>query len=605
MAQHKTFYFSEGQYLQTLQGLHAALSSQEAFVKLLGSAQTGKSLLCEKLAQFMRRKGFRLVHFNSAVESPDMLRTLLARELKLPVSSNFARLLEDTLQLKDDRPIVLIFDDAHLLTDITLLEIYRLAEVQVHKKRVLNILLCGEMSLEKRLLSNQEFKSLLLSVTNRFVLEPMDKDILGQFFYRYAEKCGVPGLQFEAAAMNQFYKACRGYPGPALSLCRVLVDSRLGSTNLAPISKAEITRLLQNNPQQHLPGNVYSEAQKLKPLLPVAAVVVVASMGFLYQQLNSDAESPAAPEQSQAEASPFALANDQSSVDSTVAVPNQTASLVEAPANDPGQEAELTDSAEPVEISRGDEQERTVEPQLQAASPEVSEPVSDSNLALVTAEEIGIANENISQPVYEALDAAETAVEEVVQETPAQSASVLGNPVALEEDQNTADGGSPEQALAEDIASTEPGSTVPTAQVQPEITSPLQEAAAEPVSEAQLEEAMITQLEVAVSNWLQAWQSQSLDEYFGSYHSDFVPRYHNSVQAWRSNRQRVIGGAASISLQMSDFEYLGLEDGMQSVRFWLRYASSNYSDNTQKKLLLLEEADRWKIVAEINLQVRQ
>ena len=116
---------------------------------------------------------------------------------------------------------------------------------------------------------------------------------------------------------------------------------------------------------------------------------------------------------------------------------------------------------------------------------------------------------------------------------------------------------------------------------------------------------MITQLEVAVSNWLQAWQSQSLDEYFGSYHSDFVPRYHNSVQAWRSNRQRVIGGAASISLQMSDFEYLGLEDGMQSVRFWLRYASSNYSDNTQKKLLLLEEADRWKIVAEINLQVRQ
>ena len=190
MPESKTFYFSDGPYLQVMQSLHAALSMPEAFIKLVGQRQTGKSLLCQKFSQFLTRKDYKVIYFDAAIESPDILRALLAREFDLPESSNFARLLEDSLRIRADKPIVLIFDDAHLLTDVTLLEIYRLAEVQVDTRRMLNIVLCGEPSLEKRLLSNKEFKSLLLNVSHRFQLEPMDAEELGRFFYRYLEESG-------------------------------------------------------------------------------------------------------------------------------------------------------------------------------------------------------------------------------------------------------------------------------------------------------------------------------------------------------------------------------------------------------------------------------
>lgn len=621
MAQQKSFYFSEGQYLQTLQGLHAALTSQEAFVKLLGSAQTGKSQLCEKLAQYMRRKGFQVVHFNSAVESPDMLRNLLARELKLPVSSNFARLLEDTLQPKDDHPIVLIFDDAHLLTDVTLLEIYRLAEVQVQKKRVLNILLCGEMSLEKRLLSNQEFKSLLLSVTNRFILEPMDKDTLAQFFYRYAEKCGVPGLQLEAAAMNYFYKSCRGYPGPALSLCRILVDSRLGNTDITPISKGEISLLLKNNSGLRLPGNIYGESQKFKPLMPVAAVVVIASIGFLYQQLNPSEGNPEPPGAGQSESSPFTVPPSQNP---DIEIEQQVAQTTDPAVTiaEPVLVAQDTAEPDPGTVASTGAQQPAAQTTAVTLPPEVAEPVSDSSLALVTAEEIGITDENISQPVYESLESTDTNSEEVevAEDDLAGTGPDPGQGVEADQPltaaRNDEQGGQDEQdeqdkqiEQPEEEPGPEPALVATVVEdIAPETVEAVdtvQNRVQEVQEQAQAGDSMVVQLESAVRDWLDAWQSQSINDYFDSYHSEFEPRYQDSVQAWRANRQRVIGNAASISLELSDFEHLGTENGMQDVRFWLRYASPNYSDNTQKKLLMLEEEGRWKILEEINLQVRR
>jgi type II secretory pathway predicted ATPase ExeA len=591
MKQHNAFYFGEGPYLQTLQGLHSALSAPEAFVKLLGNPQTGKSTLCEKLAQYMRRKGFRVIFFKAAVESPDMLRTMLARELKLPVSSNFARMIEDTLVSEDGRPIVLIFDDAHLLTDITLLEIYRLAEVQVQKKRVLNILLCGELSLEKRLLSKHEFKTMLLSVSNRYELTPMDRETLGQFLYRYVEKCGVPGLQLEPAAMNILYKSCRGYPGPALSLCRLLVESRQGSTDIRPVSKSELTQVLKNNAQAGLPGGLKSDSQNLRPLLPIAAVIMVASVGFLYQQIgNDDADIDSQSAVAEPMPSPFA-AGEEAAVEtpaeppSTAGQPEQDSGILASASSG----AEQIDAAETtpdvVAVASVEDDPPVSEPPIQPDIPtlpaEIPEPVSDSSLALVTAEEIGVADDAISQPEFEPLSAEvvsdrnETASEMPEEEvSPAQPAQA-----------------EPEPQDAEVIVATNALAVVRAEDDASSAAGPLD---ADPVA----------QLEAAVLQWLTAWEAQSLDDYFASYHSGFTPRYHDSVAAWRNNRQRVIGGASSIKLTPSDFEHVGVEEGMQDVRLWLRYESPNYSDSTLKKLLLLEEEGVWKIVEEINLQVR-
>lgn len=408
--QSNKFYFSAGPYQQTLQGLHDALSLPEAFVKLMGPAQSGKTSLCEKLTLYMRRKEYKVVHFDYAIESPDMLRTMLARELNLPNLTNFARVLEDAL-LEDDKPLVLIFDDAHLLTDITLIEVYRLAEVKVGTKRMLNIVLCGEPSLDQRLLNNAELKSFLLHISHKFYLDAMDPDTLNMFFLSYLEKAGMMGLQLEPAAMNYFYKICKGYPEPAVSLCRLIVESRIGDTELRPLAKKELVQLVKSAPaDQNLPSSGFLDNNQRNIGAPILAVAGIASIGFLYQQVTTE-----------------------SAVDDTTAVAIQQADEMQEVFNSENQvESETLDGnseqfAANTPILNQDRAAAAEIPEeiANVDSALVSEPVSDSTLSLVTAAERGVAAEDIVEPEYEALATLNENIDAAVQLTPVQERRVL------------------------------------------------------------------------------------------------------------------------------------------------------------------------------------
>lgn len=641
MTTKQAFYFSEGPYLQTLQGLHAALSMPEAFVKLLGTSRSGKSTLCEKLSKYLRRKGYSVIYFRAAIESPEMLRSLLSRELDLPESSNFPRLLEDALREKGDKPLILIFDDAHLLTDITLLEIYRLAEVQVDSKRVLNIVLCGEPTLEKRLLTNQEFKSLLLSVSHRFVLEPMDAEALSQFFYRYAEKSGIPGLQLEPAAMSYFYKACKGYPGPAQNMCRLMVQERLGETEMLPIGRAELVTILKHAAnKQVLPSGQTQENNRFGALIPFAAVIAIASLGFIFQQLQGGdsigseqlavAEIPQSirPESTDS----LQQASDVVTV-VTESVDQPVPAIVRSPfvAGDPAPEVPAPQTT-PVAI---DEPADIPAP---ATNTVMGEPVSDSSLALVTAQELGVDADAIVQPefepfteaapeeesatvveavtpaTYEAVTTdqaiAAAAIEDVIEATP-ESGSRDDEAATDSEKSNAVTRSESAELPLSAVDSADQAVTVVVAEenTQPQETSagpePESDVVAESAADSEPDTAPdIAVLEQVVSDWVVAWQDKALTEYFASYHSGFIPRYQDTQAEWRSNRRRVIGNAEWIRLEMTEFQLIGIEAGMLEVQFWLRYESPTYSDNTLKKLLMQQEDGEWRIMEEINLQVR-
>ena len=108
----------------------------------------------------------------------------------------------------------------------------------------------------------------------------------------------------------------------------------------------------------------------------------------------------------------------------------------------------------------------------------------------------------------------------------------------------------------------------------------------------------------AVDEWLQAWQSQNLEAYFALYHSRFEPRYQDSVAQWRRNRQRVIGNAAWIELELTDYQVVEADAESTEVQFWLGYQSGSYQDRTLKKLVLARENNRWRIIEEVNLEVQ-
>lgn len=600
----QSFYYSDVPYLQALQGLYKALQSQEALVRVTGVPQTGKSALCEKLMLYMQHKDYRVVYFRYAVESPDMLRTLLARELDLPNASNFARMLEDVPLSDDSKPLILLFDDAHLLGDTTLLEIFRLMQVQSGAARKLNIVLCGEPLLDQRLSRRPELKSLMMHISHSFALQPMTSVEIPGFVRAFMQKAGLAELQLESAALTYLYRATNGLPGAARTLCNALVAARLGSSSLEPVGKAELVELVRQSQETAsgtLPsGTRFRESNRWVVLGPLAIVVVIASIAMLYQQLlgsrqvsPADAEPATSPVVADLD-SPFAgpAADDTVTSPAEIVIPEINVMEIDAVAPD---------------------------------APFAEEPVvSDSDLVLVTAAERGVAEAEIVEPVYDevsadpllAADSDRTQVEVVQEALVAVSPLPDSNQIAPAPGPASAQ--EPESAVLPPMP--EPESSVPgVAAVAATVPAKVSETVFETISNtttattpvAVIQDASETAtmtvgqaLERDVRRWMAAWQGQNLEDYFSSYHPEFVPRYHDSRQRWQQDRSRVIGNARSITLAMSEFEILTSAADRVEVQFWLDYASPTYADSTQKKLALAILDGRWLILEEINLQVR-
>lgn len=331
----QTFYFGDGPYLQAMQGLHSALSGAEAFVKFVGQARTGKSGVCEKLTHYMRHKDHRVIYFDYTIESPDMLHSMLAKALGVPDSSKMLRHLEGALGKEFEKPLIIIFDDAHQLSDITLIEISRLASVQVNRRRVINIVLCGEPELERRLSGKKQFAPLLQHVTHNFLLEPMDVEATARFVQAYLVQVGRTEMRIEAAASNQLFKSSRGFPGPAYSLSQLVSSLRQPGEEQRAISKEELQRAIRNaDAGQPVPSGLHRMGDRRKVFAPLAAVLLIASLALLLRMLSPAEELPQAAIDETPDSSAVTVPNTPAA--SPFAIDEPNASVLDAPRGERG-----------------------------------------------------------------------------------------------------------------------------------------------------------------------------------------------------------------------------------------------------------------------------
>ena len=487
-----------------------------------------------------------------------------------------------------EKPLILIFDDAHLLSDISLIEIYRLAGVQVGQKRVIHIVLCGEPELERRLSRKKEFNSLLQHVSHNFLLEPMNAVTTSQFLSAYLVKMELAGLQLEPAALTQFYKSCKGFPGPAYSLCQLILASRQGSKDLSPITKQELLLAINNaDNEQPLSSSMFREGNRWMLLGPIGAVILIVVLTLLVRLLSSP--------ESRSDTEEFA---------NLVVDNEETVSAASPFAIDQVQVAAV-DDALPV-----DDSAQTDALKAEQATAEEELPVSDSALALVTAQERGISSETIAEPLFEQMMSSNNAEQNHIE-------------LKLSATDESESGG--EATPVVDIALTRPMLALDDEEIEVVMKKTVEASAVESVLVPAEDLAAVAaqaseQIEVSeqsdmspqqvVQNWLDAWEGQDLEQYFASYDDGFIPRYHRSRSAWKSNRERVIGNANQINLEMSDFVLVSEDAESVEVHFWLAYTSPSYKDDTRKKLILKklpigdQAGVRLLILEEINLEVR-
>ena len=105
-------------------------------------------------------------------------------------------------------------------------------------------------------------------------------------------------------------------------------------------------------------------------------------------------------------------------------------------------------------------------------------------------------------------------------------------------------------------------------------------------------------LQAFLDSWRDAWVARDVTTYLKHYHPEFKGQA-ASAEEWRSARQRVIGRAGQIELQLGTLEIRREGDDRAWLTFEQRYKTQSYSDSGIKQLQLRRVAGKWQIEQEV------
>ncbi len=102
----------------------------------------------------------------------------------------------------------------------------------------------------------------------------------------------------------------------------------------------------------------------------------------------------------------------------------------------------------------------------------------------------------------------------------------------------------------------------------------------------------------ALAGWSAAWSSKDFPRYRSYYAKTFAPEDGQTVERWAAARAARLAKPGAITLGISDLKLTNETADRVTTEFKQSYASSNYRDETQKRIDWVREDDRWKILRE-------
>lgn len=118
-------------------------------------------------------------------------------------------------------------------------------------------------------------------------------------------------------------------------------------------------------------------------------------------------------------------------------------------------------------------------------------------------------------------------------------------------------------------------------------------------AESELQSLLKLDISYEIDQWKRAWEAGDSARYLSFYSNSFKPNEGLSLKAWSEQRKQRVVPSKKVRLEMSDFDVsFDQKNTRSTVNFTQLYSSGNYSDTVRKQLVLLKESQRWKIIAE-------
>ena len=108
-----------------------------------------------------------------------------------------------------------------------------------------------------------------------------------------------------------------------------------------------------------------------------------------------------------------------------------------------------------------------------------------------------------------------------------------------------------------------------------------------------------TLAEELVEAWRTAWSKRDAEAYLSFYSPAFMPADGSTRANWAVARQKNLASRSDIQVSVRELKITQLAEDRLKVSFQQDYASGNYRENAQSKVLLLSlDNGRWQIVEE-------
>jgi len=235
------FLFLSKSHREVLASLNYAVNEAKGFVCVIGDPGTGKTILLHALIKQLSPSVVFLNVTNPRITFKDTL-DFLARRFGM-AAENLETLdpLEavkrqlEVMHETDKKQAVLIIDEAHILSEKALEVIRLVSNIENEKRKLIQIILVGQDSLNKKL-EKESLRALKqrLVITRRLL--PLDRNETLQYIHHRLSIAGRKDALFSNRALALIWKKSRGIPRLINQICdnALLIGYATEATSIDP-----------------------------------------------------------------------------------------------------------------------------------------------------------------------------------------------------------------------------------------------------------------------------------------------------------------------------------------------------------------------------------
>lgn len=255
------FLYMSLSHRDVLEKILYGILARMGFLLMIGEVGSGKTTLCRRILDELRGKAETVYLINPSLSGMDLIKSILddlginspayaSKKESLDLLNQFL------LNVANEKPVVIIIDDAQTMTIEGLETLRLLSNLETDKEKLLQLVLAGQEELLD-ILSKQEIRQLRQRIAISCRLEVLRKsEIQGYISHRLFVAGDKGSIRFSAAAIKKIYQASRGIPRLINKICDCALSAGYVS-NSPVIKKTHVRQALTE-----LDDNLWAEEKK-------------------------------------------------------------------------------------------------------------------------------------------------------------------------------------------------------------------------------------------------------------------------------------------------------------------------------------------------------